>query len=198
MPAIGDYLVPATAARRASRLRLPIGSVTVADAATLLGVSKQTVRRWCDQHERKSPGEVSLPSTRSSTNGYRVIAIEAIQAFKKQRDAALDAREREIHSTSSESDLHYLPQIIAELQSTVGQAIAEYITDTTFTNLDARANFKDLKQRSKVLQRRAKMLLEDLEKNQRVKPASEAMREQLGLISKRLDELVPVEGNVGT
>jgi len=176
---------------------LPTGSVSVAEAASLLRVSKQTVRRWCDEHQGKSPGGLGLASTRSSKNGYRVIAIEAIRAFKAQRDAALNANEREIHSTSSELDLHYLPQIIAELQSTVGQAIAEYITDTTFTNREALVNLEDLKKRAKVLQRRAKMLLEDLEKSERVRPVSAAMREQLSLISKRLDELVPVEGDAG-
>jgi transposase-like protein len=194
--AAGSGSVGSPPSRRKRHVRLPKGTVSVDRAARLLGVSNQTVRRWCNQHERKSPGQPGLPSTRLA-NHYRVIAITDLRAFRSQLDATHHARQQGMRSIRSERDLHYLPQIITELQATVGQAIAEYMSDTTLMSNEAATSIEDLKARSKTLERRARILLKDLEQYDQLKPTMDTIGEQLSLISARMGELVAVKEKAG-
>jgi transposase-like protein len=174
------------------------GYLSVTGAARFLGVSPQTVRRWCDQFEKNQPGERGLRSERHPKSNFRTVALEDLQAFRASREAHLKPMAGEAPACVPAVDLHYVPQVISELQSTVGQAIAEFMSDSTGTSHEVRANLDTLKRRAEVLLRQAETLIDDLEKNRSLSKDCEAMTAQLGLVRRRLAELVPVVGSAVT
>ncbi len=68
---------PARSVRESNTMSTPAGPYTVAQAAKILGVSPDSIRRWC---EPNAHGVTELLSTRTA-GGHRRIAADAIDAF---------------------------------------------------------------------------------------------------------------------
>lgn len=168
-------------ARKNHRSWLDDGNLSVAEAASALGVTEQTVRRWCDQYLKTgdSGRHLALRSIKHA-NKYRLIPKEAVADLLARRSNAPAARELARRRTSSE--LHFLPQLVWYLEALAGRACAEALLgpyDTT----------TKLAEEIQVLIKRTKLMVEELEHRPSTAKDVASLKKRTEAVEDRLSQL---------
>jgi transposase len=156
--------------------------VSVPDAARRLGVSEQTVRNWCNNYLREGAGASGQTLKCKKYKKYRLIAVSGIDELKRrnlpQESAPVTSSQR-----LSASGLDFLPQVLQQLESAVGEGLAERLRELYG------ASHHDVHQRAVALARRAEVLLEHFEARYPASRQVTALRRRFKAVTSRLSDL---------
>jgi hypothetical protein len=170
--------------RRNHRSWLDEKYLSVPEAASELGVTAQTVRRWCDAFQRGGgTGQGFALQSIKHANRYRVIPREAVAALNERRKALESPRPATPRPSASQLD--FLPQLVWFLEGVVGRALAEFLSTPHGDQQ------RKLTEEARTIADHAKLLLADLERRPRTAKHVGSFAERIRVVEDRMSELIP-------